>query len=241
MQMQIQSPIASRSLSRVSSFDDVADGFQLVSSIALTTTLTAALTAASAFTQHSNEGLWNLLPIEVKELVVSFFDHQTLCRASQASNELKYLCDNEKLWEKLSKEKLQLMTKHNDRSWKWAYKCRVVPFQKGKSMNFGFFECVEEPKGIYFGEWQNDVFHGCGFFEWSQHGLKYMGQYQNGLRHGCGILTWKNGDRYIGEFQNDMKHGRGTFFWSNNDVYCGDYVKDKKTRKRSNHLGFSSR
>lgn len=218
--LKIQHP--NRAISRVSSLDDVA--------IAITTAFTTALTQQQQQIQHSSQQpeLWNLLPVEVKELVVSFFDYKSLCAGSQVSHELKFFCDNEKLWEKLCKEQLQISTKHIDRCWKWVYKCRVVPFQKGKQMTFGFQECTEEPKGIYFGEFENDVFHGSGFFEWAQHGLKYMGQYQVGLRHGCGILTWKNGDRYVGEFQQDMKHGRGTFFWSNNDVYCGDYVQDKK-------------
>lgn len=94
--------VSSRALSRVSSVDDV-DFPQLVSSIAITTTLTA-FTAATALTQQHQQfhfsqqthELWNLLPVEVKELVVSFFDYKTLRAGAQVSHELKVKKKKEK-------------------------------------------------------------------------------------------------------------------------------------------------
>jgi len=207
----------------VQSFEDV-DMLQHVSAVAFTTTLAVATAAAL---RYQEEGSWSNLPLEVREHIISLFDPSSLRAGAQVCHEWKFFCDDEKLWEKHCAEKV-VTSKPKTKTWKWVYRCRSVTFVKGSGMTHGWFDNTEEPRGLYFGEWQDDLPHGHGYFEWSQHGLKYMGEYKAGLRNGCGQLIWKNGDRYVGEFQEDMKHGHGTFHWCNGDVYCGDYIKDKK-------------
>jgi len=212
----------SRPVSRVQSFEDV-DMLAHVSNVAFTTTLAVAAAAVLKLQEAS----WNMLPLEVRVHIISLFDASSLRAGAQVCHEWKYFADDEKLWQKQCAD-LGVTTKPKDKTWKWVYRCRSIAFKKGAKMTHGWFENTEDPKGNYFGEWLNDVPHGMGYFEWSQHGLKYMGQYINGLRHGCGVLVWKNGDSYIGEFDQDMKHGFGVFTWSNGDVYRGEYSKDKK-------------
>lgn len=171
--------------------------------------------------------LWEQLPAELRQHIIAHFDTKSLRVGSQVCHEWNFFCNEEKLWQARCREEFGLMSKPENRSWKWLYRCRSVPFQKGCNMTHGYLES-DDPKGSYFGEWNNDSFHGMGFFEWSMHGLKYAGEYAHGLRCGFGVLSWKNGDRYIGDFDQDMKHGHGTFYWSNGDVYCGEYVRDKK-------------
>jgi hypothetical protein len=170
---------------------------------------------------------WSILPAELRVHIISWFDAKSLCTGAQVCHQWKYICDNEKLWEAHCRRLDKNATKPEGRTWKWLYRCKTVAFVKGVSMTHGWLE-IEEPKGIYFGEWSNDVFNGMGFFEWHQHGLKYVGTYSAGFRQGQGSLVWRNGDQYTGEFEADMKHGLGTFVWSNGDVYSGNYDKDKK-------------
>jgi hypothetical protein len=169
---------------------------------------------------------WTLLPVEIRLEIIFHFDYQLLCVGSQVCQEWKFFCDDEKLWQRKCRE-IDVVQKPEARTWKWAFRCRTVPFRKEPGLQYGWMEC-EEPKGLYFGEWLDTKFHGFGYFSWSQHGLKYMGEYAAGLRHGKGMLVWNNGDRYVGEFEAESKNGKGIFYWSNGDVYNGEYLKDKK-------------
>jgi len=176
--------------------------------------------------QPQQMAFWDMLPSELRFYIIAQFDPKTLRSGAQVCTEWKFFCDEDKLWEAHCKS-IGLTSKPSNRTWKWLFKVKTVAFIKSCGMSFGFLE-TEEPKGLYYGEWKNDNFHGLGYFEWFQHGLKYFGEYVDGLRHGYGMLVWKNNDRYEGHFENDMKHGSGVFNWSNGDIYSGDYAKDKK-------------
>jgi hypothetical protein len=79
----------------------------------------------------------------------------------------------------------------------------------------------------YEGEWQNDLKHGTGVYEWAD-GTRYVGEYRFDLRSGMGTLYEPGQDGesrvlYDGEWKNDAMEGPGAnrFVFENGDTYIG--------------------
>lgn len=83
---------------------------------------------------------------------------------------------------------------------------------------------------MYVGEWQNNLKHGFGQYEWAD-GVKYEGNYSKDLRKGFGKYFWPSGERYEGEWDNDKRNGYGTLYDINGNVrFKGDWINDKPVK-----------
>ena len=77
-------------------------------------------------------------------------------------------------------------------------------------MNYRKYPRKEIEKGIvYFGEIENDKFHGKG--ELTTKNSTYKGYFDKGLKEGWGIEEFLNGDTYKGNYHLGMFHGQGSY------------------------------
>lgn len=88
----------------------------------------------------------------------------------------------------------------------------------------GTFDYLDGRK--YDGEWQHDKKHGFGIMYNKSGKVEYEGMWENNKKNGSGILVTNNGERYEGDFVEDMKHGVGKYEYVNGDIYEGDWVKN---------------
>ena len=114
----------------------------------------------------------------------------------------------------------------------------------------------EEGHSTYFGQWENDEFHGQGSYifeevvsdksHWREEGLKqikrvqyYAGQFSERFKDGSG--TWFNteiteyedqpdeifSEKYEGEWRRNAKHGKGTFTKYDGTKVSGEFKEDR--------------
>ena len=69
---------------------------------------------------------------------------------------------------------------------------------------------------------------GKGLFRFKETQDCYFGDWQNDLFHGNGEYLFANGDRYVGQLAFGMKHGQGSYFYKNSNVFEGEWANDQK-------------
>lgn len=85
----------------------------------------------------------------------------------------------------------------------------------------------------YTGEWQNDLKHGKGTYEWKKTGCLYDGDWKDDMRNGFGTYSVPRSDgtyqkQYAGGWKNDRKHGYGTNFYEDGSYYEGEWYCGKR-------------
>ena len=82
-------------------------------------------------------------------------------------------------------------------------------------------------KGCYTGDFENDMLHGYGEYDWVD-GRKFKGHWKNNMIHGKGKFTWPDGKMYDGEYFEDKKHGFGIFKLADGSKYEGNWQNGKQ-------------
>ncbi|XP_055502000.1 ankyrin repeat and MYND domain-containing protein 1 isoform X1 [Leucoraja erinacea] len=79
----------------------------------------------------------------------------------------------------------------------------------------------------YQGEFQGNLKHGEGRFEWSSQEF-YEGQFYKDHRHGQGCYVWPDGTKFTGAFYLDRKDGYGTLEMKDGSMFQGLYKDDER-------------
>ncbi len=103
--------------------------------------------------------------------------------------------------------------------------------ENGKANGFGIG--IFDSKGIYEGEWRDNVRHGKGRYVWANNDT-YEGDFQNGNRHGYGVYTFASGEQYRGEWRDDLRHGEGAMHAKDGKKLLeGIWINDKFDRQKT--------
>jgi hypothetical protein len=95
----------------------------------------------------------------------------------------------------------------------------------GKASGIGIG--IVEKKGIYEGEWKDNLRHGKGKYTWAN-GDVYEGDFLEGKRSGYGRYLFVSGEKYEGEWKNDLREGKGVIYSKDGKVLLdGIWVNDK--------------
>jgi hypothetical protein len=63
---------------------------------------------------------------------------------------------------------------------------------------------------MYEGQWQDQMLHGLGYYQWSD-GKYYKGEYFNDKKQGFGVYVLQDGRTYEGWWLEGKQHGLGKF------------------------------
>ena len=96
---------------------------------------------------------------------------------------------------------------------------------KNSSKNKGFYYTFNN-QTCYYGDWENDKFHGFGTK--LNKNNSYRGDWKYGKREGKGVETYSNNEKYEGDFKNDKREGKGIYYYNNETYYDGEWIEDKK-------------
>lgn len=82
------------------------------------------------------------------------------------------------------------------------------------------------PNGDYYkGDFQNNRFHGNGYYYYKKSGNTFVGNYTNGEKT-YGTFTYSDGSTYTGNFKNQKKDGRGKLVTAKGKVFDGYWDAD---------------
>jgi hypothetical protein len=80
-----------------------------------------------------------------------------------------------------------------------------------KSTIQGKGKIINSEGDSYIGQWDNNLLHGQGTYEWKRHKTKYIGEYKFGRKDGKGKYIFPDGEYYEGDWYNDKPHGNGVY------------------------------
>jgi hypothetical protein len=89
---------------------------------------------------------------------------------------------------------------------------------------------IFETKGIYEGNWQNNLRHGFGTYHW-KNGDVYEGDFVENQREGYGTYTFASGEKYVGNWKADLREGKGTVYSKEGDIMVEGYWERDKFLK----------
>ncbi len=101
----------------------------------------------------------------------------------------------------------------------------------GKANGFGYGLIAS--RGVYEGEWRDNLRHGKGKYTWRNNHI-YVGEFKEGKIEGYGIYTFDSGEKYEGSWKSNLREGYGTHYDADGSVLLqGAWVKDKFKEKAS--------